>query len=83
MKKNFDVVIIGGGILGTSISYFLTSLNKSKKIAVIEQSKMLHFILVEETQEKFMHHICTILKKRNYLQKQHFMDMKCGKNMQN
>ena len=32
-----DLVIIGGGILGTSLSYFLSFLNKSKKIAVIEQ----------------------------------------------
>lgn len=37
MKDNFDLIIIGGGILGTSISYFLSFLNKSKKIAVIEQ----------------------------------------------
>lgn len=37
MKDNFDLIIIGGGILGTSISYFLSFLNKSKNIAVIEQ----------------------------------------------
>ena len=37
MKDNFDLIIIGGGILGTSLSYFLSSLNKSKKIGVIEQ----------------------------------------------
>ena len=37
MKDNFDLIIIGGGILGTSLSYFLSFLNKSKKIAVIEQ----------------------------------------------
>ena len=37
MKNKFDLVIIGGGILGTSLSYFLSFLNKSKKIAVIEQ----------------------------------------------
>ncbi|HJM25597.1 MAG TPA: FAD-dependent oxidoreductase [Nitrosopumilus sp.] len=43
MAKNFDVVIIGGGILGTSISYFLSFLNKSKKIAVIEQSHKVAF----------------------------------------
>lgn len=40
---NFDVVIIGGGILGTSLSYFLSSLNKSKKIAVIEQAHSVAF----------------------------------------
>lgn len=39
MTKNFDILIIGGGILGTSISYFLSSLNKSKSIGVVEQSK--------------------------------------------
>ena len=37
MKDNFDLIIIGGGILGTSLSYFLSFLNKSKKIAVVEQ----------------------------------------------
>ena len=39
MTKSFDILIIGGGILGTSISYFLSSLNKSKSIGVIEQSE--------------------------------------------
>lgn len=38
MTHNFDLVIIGGGILGTSISYFLGFLNKTKQIAVIEQA---------------------------------------------
>ena len=38
MTHDYDIVIIGGGILGTSISYFLSFLNKSKKIAVIEQA---------------------------------------------
>lgn len=43
MVHDFDVVIIGGGILGTSLSYFLSSLNKSKKIAVIEQAHKVAF----------------------------------------
>ena len=43
MVHNFDVVIIGGGILGTSISYFLSHLNKSKKIAVVEQAHNVAF----------------------------------------
>ena len=43
MAHDFDVVIIGGGILGTSLSYFLSSLNKSKKIAVIEQANSVAF----------------------------------------
>ncbi|AJM93164.1 NAD(P)/FAD-dependent oxidoreductase [Nitrosopumilus piranensis] len=43
MAHDFDVVIIGGGILGTSISYFLSFLNKSKKIAVIEQAQNVAF----------------------------------------
>ena len=43
MVHNFDIVIIGGGILGTSLSYFLTALNKSKKIAVIEQAHKVAF----------------------------------------
>ena len=37
MRDEYDLIIIGGGILGTSISYFLSFLNKSKNIAVIEQ----------------------------------------------
>ncbi len=36
-------MIIGGGILGTSISYFLSCLNKSRKIAVIEQASRVAF----------------------------------------
>ena len=43
MAHSFDIVIIGGGILGTSISYFLSSLNKSKKIAVVEQAHKVAF----------------------------------------
>jgi len=43
LVRNFDLVIIGGGILGTSISYFLSYLNKSKKIAVIEQAHNVAF----------------------------------------
>ena len=43
MAHDFDVVIIGGGILGTSLSYFLSSLNKSKKIVVIEQAHSVAF----------------------------------------
>jgi len=43
MGHNFDVVIIGGGILGTSISYFLSQINKLKKIAVIEQAHNVAF----------------------------------------
>lgn len=43
MVHNFDVVIIGGGILGTSISYFLSCLNKSKKVVVIEQAYKVAF----------------------------------------
>ena len=43
MARNFDLVIIGGGILGTSISYFLSHLNKSKQIAVIEQAHTVAF----------------------------------------
>jgi len=43
LTHNFDVVIIGGGILGTSISYYLSCLNQSKKIAVIEQAHNVAF----------------------------------------
>lgn len=43
MTDNFDLVIIGGGILGTSISYFISFLNKTKQIAVIEQAHRVAF----------------------------------------
>jgi L-2-hydroxyglutarate oxidase len=43
LAHNFDLIIIGGGILGTSISYFLGFLNKTKQIAVIEQSQNVAF----------------------------------------
>ena len=43
MTHSFDIVVVGGGILGTSISYFLSYLNKSKKIAVIEQAHKVAF----------------------------------------
>ena len=36
-------MIIGGGILGVSISYFLSFLNKSKKIVVVEQAHSVAF----------------------------------------
>ncbi|PIY90408.1 MAG: dehydrogenase, partial [Nitrosopumilales archaeon CG_4_10_14_0_8_um_filter_34_8] len=43
VTRNFDLVIIGGGILGTSISYFFGFLNKTKEIAVIEQAHSVAF----------------------------------------
>ena len=43
LKGEFDVAIIGGGVLGTSISYFLSALNRSKRIAVIEQAGSVAF----------------------------------------
>ncbi len=43
MAHNFDLIIIGGGILGTSLAFFLSNLNKSKQIAVIEQAKQVAF----------------------------------------
>ena len=43
LSEEFDVAIIGGGVLGTSISYFLSALNRSKKIVVIEQAGSVAF----------------------------------------
>ena len=43
MVHDFDLVIIGGGILGTSLSYFFSNLNNSKKIVLIEQAHSVAF----------------------------------------
>ena len=43
LNQKFDIVIVGGGILGTSIAYFLSFLNTSKKIGVIEQAHKVAF----------------------------------------
>ena len=43
MTHNFELVIIGGGILGTSLAYFLSHLNKSRDIAMIEQESDVAF----------------------------------------
>lgn len=44
MEKTFDVVIIGGGILGTSLSYFISALGATdKSVAVIEQASRVAF----------------------------------------
>lgn len=38
LDDTFDVVIVGGGILGTSISYFLSALCSGRRVAVVEQA---------------------------------------------
>ena len=43
MAKKFHIVIIGAGILGASLAYFLAHLNPAKKIAVIEQAPRVAF----------------------------------------
>ena len=43
MGGSFDVVIIGGGILGTSLSYFLSGFGAAKSVAVIEQAPRVAF----------------------------------------
>ncbi len=37
MPKSFDVAILGGGILGTSIAYWLSTLYDGSRVAVIEK----------------------------------------------
>ena len=54
MINHFDVAVIGGGILGSSIAYFLATSTKSKVI-VLEQEGNLQ---VEEIPEEFMLHFC-------------------------
>ncbi len=39
LMREYDIVIIGGGILGVSISYFLASLSPDADIVVIEREK--------------------------------------------
>lgn len=43
MQTKYDITIIGGGILGTSIAYFLSFIFQSKKILVIEQENNVGF----------------------------------------
>lgn len=43
LVQTYDIVIIGAGILGTTLSYFLTPLNRTKNIVVIEQAKTAAF----------------------------------------
>ena len=37
--KNSDIIIVGGGVLGTSLAYWLSNNNLNLKIAIIEQEK--------------------------------------------
>lgn len=37
-EKKFDIIIIGGGILGVSLGYFLT-LNSDANIVILEREK--------------------------------------------
>ena len=43
MAQKFDLAIIGGGILGVSLSYFASFLNPGRRIAVIEQEHKVAF----------------------------------------
>ncbi|MDE0525792.1 MAG: FAD-dependent oxidoreductase [Thaumarchaeota archaeon] len=43
MPETFDIAIIGGGILGTSLSYFLSALGSAGRVAVIEQAPRVAF----------------------------------------
>ncbi len=43
MPETFDIAIIGGGILGTSLSYFLSALGPAGRVAVIEQASRVAF----------------------------------------
>jgi len=43
IEKKFDLVIVGGGILGTSLSYFASGLNDSIRVAVVEQAQRVAF----------------------------------------
>ena len=83
MKDSFDLIIIGGGILGTSLSYFLSFLNKSKKIAVIEQEHTVaHHTSSRNTGKVHAPYLYNPEKKKLLL-KQHFMDMICGNSIVN
>ena len=43
MTARFDLVIIGGGILGTALSYFASFLNGAGRVAVVEQERAVAF----------------------------------------
>ena len=38
-EKNYDVVIVGGGVVGCSTAYQLTELNSELKILILEREK--------------------------------------------
>ena len=38
-KKNYDVVIIGGGIVGLTIAYLISEKNKKLKLLIIDKEK--------------------------------------------
>jgi len=83
LKDNFDLIIIGGGILGTSLSYFLSFLNKSKKIAVIEQEhNVAQHTSGRNTGKVHAPYLYNPEKKKLFANAA-FMVMKCGKNMLN
>lgn len=81
MTDNFDIIIIGGGILGTSISYFLSHLNKSKKIAVLEQESRVAVHTSGRNTGKVHAPYLYNPEKKNFLQKLHSMVLKCWKNI--
>ena len=47
MPKHADILVIGGGIMGSFISYWLKTLSSSLEVAVIEQDSTVNIFKLD------------------------------------
>src|SRR5579885_3563097 len=80
-QLKFDITIIGAGILGTSLAYFLSHTTK-KKILVLEQAPEVAYHTSKRNTGKVHAPFLYDPKKRNSLPRQQHLGLICGKYMQ-